>query len=96
MNQPQRSRSDKRRRQTTKRSQQGRGANDIWREPAPLPDVKPIPLPNEVAAMLRSLGEPPMANGATAAKYFGTVVERAAAVALALAVSADVLGRDDD
>jgi hypothetical protein len=96
VNQPQRPRSDKRRRPAAKRGQQGRSANDLWRTPPPLPDVKPIPLPNEVGAMLRSLGEPPMANSTTAAAYFGTVVERAAAVALALAVSADVLGRDDD
>lgn len=96
MNQPQRPRSDKRRRPSAKRGQQGRAGNDLWRTPEPLPEVKPIPLPNEVGAMLRSLGEPPMSNSTAAAAYFGTVVERAAAVAIALAVSADVLGRDDD
>ena len=96
MGQTPRPRSDKRRRQASKRAGNAK-ANDLWREPAPLPAVKPIPLPNDVAAMLRSLGEPPMHNGAAAAHYFNTVIERAAAVALALAVSANVLaGSDSD
>lgn len=95
MSQTPRPRSDKRRRQTSKRTGGGAKANDLWREPLPLPEVKPIPLPNDVAALLRSLGEPPMHNGAAAAHYFNTVIERAAAVALALAVSADVLRASD-
>jgi hypothetical protein len=94
MNQPVRPRSDKRRRQATKRTG-GAKAHDLWREPAPLPEVKPIPLPNDVAALMRSLGDPPMHNGAAAAHYFNTVIERAAAVALALAVSANVLKASD-
>ena len=94
MSQTPRPRSDKRRRQASKRTG-GTKANDLWREPAPLPEVKPIPLPNDVAALLRSLGEPPMHNGGAAAHYFTTVIERAAAVALALAVSADVLKPSD-
>ena len=54
-------------------------------------------MPAEVGAMLRSLGDPPMNNGAAAGHYFSTVIERAAAVAVALAVSADVLaGMDRD
>ena len=56
-----------------------------------MPEVEPIALPNEVGALLRSLGDPPMNNGVAAGHYFSTVIERAAAVAVALAVSADVL-----
>ena len=42
--------------------------------------------------MLRSLGDPPMIGGSvTASHYFTAVVERAAAVAAALALSADLL-----
>ncbi len=68
---------------------------DLWREsPAP-PDVEPIAVPHEVGAMLRSLGDPPMNNGAAAGRYFSVVIERAAAVAVALAVSADVLDAGD-
>ena len=37
-----------------------------------------------------------MPDGADAAKYFATVVERAAAIAAALALSADLLATVDD
>ena len=40
--------------------------------------------------VLRSLGDPPMVNGSASAKYFTEVVERAAAIAAALALSADL------
>ena len=46
-------------------------------------------------ALLRSLGDPPVGNGTAAGHYFNAVVERAAAVALALAVSGDLLSDDD-
>jgi hypothetical protein len=44
--------------------------------------------------MLRSLGEPPTIGGSvTAGHYFTAVVERAAGVAAALALSADLLAQ---
>ena len=59
---------------------------DIWRTPQPLPDVEPITIPDEVGALLRSLGDPPLIDGSvTASHYFTAVLERAAAVAAALA-----------
>ena len=65
---------------------------DIWRTTEPLPDVEPITIPDEVGALLRSLGDPPTIGGSvTASHYFTAVVERAAAVAAALALSADLL-----
>lgn len=89
MNQPQpRSKNGSRRK--SKRGGQQR-QHDLWRTPGELPEVEPIALPHEVGALLRSLGDPPLNNGAAAARYFNVVVERAAAVAVALAVSADVL-----
>ena len=80
-----------------RKSKRGGGPKqvDLWKDPAPLPEVEPIAVPHEVGAMLRSLGDPPLNNGAAAGRYFSVVIERAAAVAVALAVSADVLGRDD-
>ena len=39
--------------------------------------------------------DPPLNNGMAAGYYFTTVVERAAAVAYALAFSADVLAKPD-
>lgn len=68
---------------------------DLWRAAPELPDVEPISLPHEVGALLRSLGDPPLNNGAAAGRYFSVVVERAAAVAVALAVSADVLANPE-
>lgn len=94
MNQPQpRPRADKRRNKHPQRSPQR--PTDLWRAQASLPAVEPIAVPAEVGAMLRSLGDPPMNNGAAAGHYFSTVIERAAAVAVALAVSADVLAGPD-
>lgn len=94
MNQPaSRSRGGQRRK--SKRGGQQQHKVDLWRTPPELPEVEPIAVPHEVGAMLRSLGDPPMNNGAAAGHYFSTVIERAAAVAVALAVSADVLGDPD-
>jgi hypothetical protein len=87
MNQPQRPRTQQRRKPQGRRPQ----AADIWRAHAPLPDVEPIAAPHEVGALLRSLGDPPINGGAAAANHFTMVAERAAAVALALAFSADLL-----
>lgn len=64
---------------------------DIWRDPGTLPDIEPISVPSEAGALLRSLGDPPMVDGSTAVKYFTTVIERAAVIAAALALSADLL-----
>jgi hypothetical protein len=90
VNQPsQRSRTRRR-----KSSQGRRGAPDIWRNHAPLPEVEPIAPPHDVLATMRSLGDPPVHGGAAATNHFEVVVERAAAVALALAFSADLLAGD--
>ena len=79
---------------TRRRSPQGSRPSpaDIWRSTEALPDVEPIAIPEEVGALLRSLGDPPaIGGGVQAAHYFQAVVERAAAIAAALALSADVL-----
>ncbi|HEX8770140.1 MAG TPA: hypothetical protein VF711_05155 [Acidimicrobiales bacterium] len=41
--------------------------------------------------MLRSLGRPPLPGQASANRYMATVIERAAGLATALAVAADLL-----
>ena len=69
---------------------------DIWRSGGALPEVEPVSIPDDVSALARSLGDPPMHRGSTAGKYFESVIERAAAVARALALSADLLAADDD
>jgi hypothetical protein len=69
---------------------------DVWRNPGELPDIEPIAVPPEPGALLRSLGDPPMLDGSVAAKYFTTVVQRAAGIAAALALSADLLAQPTD
>ena len=92
MNRPQPTRGNQRRRPQSRRPT----AVDIWQTPKPLPDIEPITVATEVGVVLRSLGDPPMRGGAAVAHYFNAVVERAAAVAIALALSADVLAQPDD
>jgi hypothetical protein len=93
MNQPQRKRPKQRRTAQPKRP----NPVDIWRTAGPLPDVEPITIPDEVGALLRSLGDPPMIAGSViASHYFTAVIERAATVAAALALSADLLAQPTD
>lgn len=67
------------------------GAVDVWHVPGTMPEVEPIAISTEPGALLRSLGEPPMRDANTAADAFVAVIERAAAIAAALALSADLL-----
>jgi hypothetical protein len=93
MNQPRRKRPEQRRTARPKRPTPA----DIWRTADPLPDVEPITIPDEVGALLRSLGDPPVIAGSViASHYFTAVIERAAAVAAALALSADLLAQPTD
>ncbi len=78
------------RRATTKRSNA-----DLWRPARPLPDVEPVTPAEDPTALLRSLGEPPIASGDAALHRYMTVVERSASIAAALALSAGVLASDD-
>jgi hypothetical protein len=71
--------------------QRNASAVDIWRTAGPLPALEPIIVSHDVTALIRSLGEPPMNRGIEAGYFFGTVVERTAAIAAALALSADLL-----
>ena len=86
MNRPQRQRPNQRRRPQSKRH----APVDIWRVPRPLPEIERIAVSHDAGALLRSLGDPPMNNGHLAGHYFNAVIERAAAVAGALALSADL------
>jgi hypothetical protein len=65
---------------------------DLW-QPAPqMAEPAPIAPPNDVTALLRSLGDPPLpGQGAVAQRYLAAVVERAAGLAAALAASAGLL-----
>jgi hypothetical protein len=72
-----------------------RRPGDFWRA-VPVIDVpEPITPAVDPTALLRSLGPPPLAGQADAARYIGAVVERAAGLATALAVQADILAGAD-
>jgi hypothetical protein len=95
MNQQRPRRRNAQQQQQQRRPHNKRAGNDFWRTNGPMPDLEPIAVSNDVSALLRSLGDPPL-PGVAAAGYFEAVIERSAAVAMALAFSADVLARDDD
>jgi len=81
-----------RRRTSQRRRQPAKPAGtDLWRERPPLPEIEPIASPVEPTALLRSLGEPPLAGGSDVVLQLATVVERTAFVAAAIALSAGFL-----
>jgi hypothetical protein len=82
------------RRPTPQKGGKRPGAVDIWKVPGTLPQTEPIAVPTEPGALIRSLGEPPMRDANAATDEFVAVVERAAAIAAALALSADLLSED--
>jgi hypothetical protein len=69
---------------------------DVWSKPGPLPEFVPIAVPHEAGALLRSLGDPPMLHGPEATRHLTKVIQRAAVIAAALALSADLLAKPDD
>ena len=70
---------------------------DLWRPVPKLAPPEPIIPVNDPTAVLRSLGDPPLqGQGAVAEHYLAAVVERAAGLATALAVAADLLAETPD
>ena len=76
----------------------GRGPNrqaakqkGLW-DPVPTPDApEPIRISPDPAALITSLGAPPLRGASSTEHYIAAVVERAAGLAAALAASADLL-----
>jgi len=69
---------------------------DIWRSPGELPPVEPITVADDPTALVRSLGAPPPLGGQDISYYFETVVGQSAQIAMALALSVDLLAPSDD
>jgi len=85
------------RRRRGRRRSHGSKPADLWRRAPALDDPQPIVPAKDPAAVLRSLGTPPLqGHGALVDYYLATVVERAAGVAAALAATADLLGTPED
>lgn len=74
-----------------RRSPGVRVATDIWVQPLPLPDLEPVAPAIDATALLQSLGDPPFSGTTDVALQFAIVIERTAALAAALALSADLL-----
>ena len=83
------------RRKSAPQKRQSAKVPDLWKPAPPLPPVEPIAPPAEVGSLLRSLGDPPTHNGASAARYCDLVTQRAAGVAMALALSVDLFVQGD-
>lgn len=72
-------------------------AGDLWRPVPELGEARPIEPASDPAALLRSLGDPPLqGQGQAAEHYLAAVAERAAALATALAAAAGVLQEPDE
>ena len=82
-----------RRRRGRRRSHGANRPSDLWRQVPALDDAQPIIPAKDPAAVLRSLGTPPLqGHGALVDYYLAEVVQRAASVAAALAATAGLLG----
>jgi hypothetical protein len=93
------SRSSKRKQARRRRSPAARSA-ELWNPVAPIADIAPITPATDPAALVRSLGEPPLqGQGVIAEHYLAAVVEQAAGLATALAAASGLLAEatpDDD
>ena len=67
---------------------------DLWSEPPPLPQVEPVATPVDPTALIRSLGDAPLAGGTDVVLHLATVVDRTASIAAAIALSAGLLTTD--
>jgi len=86
------------RRKSSRRRKSGRAkSTELWAPVPALDEPTPVRPAADPAALIRSLGDPPMpGQGAVAEHYLAAVVERAAALATALAASAGQLADPDD
>lgn len=85
------SRSSKRKQARRRRSPAARSA-ELWKPVAPIDEIAPISPAPDPAALVRSLGEPPLqGQGVIAEHYLAAVVEQAAGLATALAAASGLL-----
>ena len=99
---PRRNNGNNKQQQQARRNGQSRPAAEptaaeVWRIPPKAAAPGRITPATDPTALLRSLGRPPL-DHAGADRYLGTVAQRAAGLATALAVAADILAEtpDDD
>jgi hypothetical protein len=73
-----------------------RRPGDFWRATPKLDVAAPVRPSDDPTALLRSLGSPPLSGQTDAGRYLAAVVDRAAGLATALAVQADILASHED
>lgn len=88
-------------RKNNRRRRSGGGSKnrpvDMWQPVPALPDPDPIAPSGDPRAVIRSLGDPPLAGqGAVAEHYLGAVVDRAAGLATALVAASGLLADPAD
>ena len=88
-----RGRNQRKRRPAPNRDQQA----DLWRSVPEPAAAEPIVPTAEPTALLASLGPPPLqSHAALAGQYLAAVIERSAALANALAASAELLNEPEE
>jgi hypothetical protein len=71
-------------------------AKDFWGETSRLPSVEQVRITSEPAAVVRSLGRPPLSSqGRIAEIYFQGIYDRAVTLATALAAAGDLVEPED-
>ncbi len=97
MNEPRKSNSRNRRRKKSGGANAAARQADLWQPVPVLPDPEPIVPATDPRMLVRSLGDPPLAGqGAVAEHYLGAVLDRAGALATALAAAAGLLAEPTD
>jgi hypothetical protein len=99
-NRPRRNNQSNGKPQQPRRKEQGRPAGEptpaeFWRIPPKAAAPGRITPATDATALLRSLGRPPL-DHTGADRYLATVAQRAAGLATALAVAADILAETPD
>ncbi len=79
-------------------SETEKATKEFWHGPGGLPSGPPkIQITEDAAAVIRSLGEPPLNGQEELAKhYFDAVYQRSVTLASALAAAAEMVGDEDD
>tara|TARA_Y100000590_G_scaffold355467_2_gene409271 strand:- start:7790 stop:8098 length:309 start_codon:yes stop_codon:yes gene_type:complete len=84
--------------ETGPNSETEKASKEFWHGPGLLPDApSKIQITEDAAAVIRSLGEPPLTGQEEVAEhYFDAVYQRSVTLASALAAAAELVGDDED
>ena len=84
--------------ETGPNSETEKASKEFWHGPGGLPEAPTkIQITEDAAAVIRSLGEPPLHGQEEVAEhYFDAVYQRSVTLASALAAAAELVGDDED